>query len=77
MASVDLYSLLSLPKTSAGFTKIKSTVLVSDDGSASPARKTPRLDGDSDSASASRSNKHTGPISIQITGAKGKFIVIR
>ncbi|KAJ7593925.1 Cullin-4B [Mycena floridula] len=69
--ALDLYSLLSLPTTSKGFTKSRpSTRVQESDGSASPARKIARLVGDSDSASASRSSKHTGPIIIQTEGAK-------
>ncbi|KAF5376863.1 hypothetical protein D9615_007286 [Tricholomella constricta] len=64
----DVFTLLTLPKTSNAFTALKSTV--TDDGSASPRRKTARLDTDSDAASASRSNRTrlAGPIKISIIG---------
>ncbi|KAK0231999.1 Cullin-4B [Armillaria nabsnona] len=49
----SVLSLLSLPTSSTGFTEIESNIL--DDGSASPLRKAPRLDTDSDISSAARS----------------------
>ena len=70
----SVFTLLTLPQTSSGFTALRSTVIDSvDDGSASPRIfKTPRLDTDSDSASASRSKHHNarngGPIRMQIIG---------
>ncbi|KIL57743.1 hypothetical protein M378DRAFT_188384 [Amanita muscaria Koide BX008] len=74
MASV--FTLLSLPQTSNGFTSLRPTAVANspDDGSASTSRKVPRLDTDSDSATASRSKVQTqtkvskGPIKIQIIG---------
>src|SRR6266550_5716505 len=70
-----LFSLLSLPQTSNGFTSLRPTA-VNDtlyDASASISRKVPRLDTDSDSATASRPNSKSqqlkaskGPIKIEI-----------
>jgi cullin-4 len=79
MASV--FTLLSLPQTSKGFTALRTTAVANggDDGSASISRKVPRLDTDSDSATASRSkasqtqNKaSTGPIKIEVIGNKNE-----
>jgi cullin-4 len=70
MASV--FTLLSLPKTSNAFTAIKASIVEFDDGQASPRRKTPRLDADSDSASASRRKPLSGPIRVRITGDECK-----
>jgi len=80
MASIS--TLLTLPQTSRGLTELKVTVFETysnDPGSASPRRKVPRLDTDSDSASASRSQaavpgklapgiKKGGPMTIQFDG---------
>ncbi|KAJ3571858.1 hypothetical protein NP233_g3479 [Leucocoprinus birnbaumii] len=80
MASISI--LLTLPKSSKGLTELKDTVSerhTNDNGSASPRRKVPRLDTDSDSASASRSQiaatanlssglNKSGPLTLHITG---------
>lgn len=76
MSSLDVFvfNSLQLPETSSGFKKIKSTVRDLAAGSESPPRKAPRLDLDSDIASASRkhaTSKYTGPITIQINGGHG------
>lgn len=49
----DISTLLDLPVTSSGFTSIKASPTQSLDGS--PPRKAARMEGDSDSGSASRS----------------------
>ncbi|KAG0701950.1 Cullin family-domain-containing protein [Suillus ampliporus] len=75
----DVISLLTFPKTSNAFTAYRSTVVDVDDRSASHPRKTPRLDADSDSGSASRSRDclkgknvdRTGPTKIQVHGFAG------
>jgi cullin 4 len=73
----NIFTLLSLPKTSNAFTDTKSTILGFDDGKASPRRKTPRLDADSDSASASRPPKpFHGSIKIQIIGDERMLLYI-
>ncbi|KAG5641762.1 hypothetical protein DXG03_004274 [Asterophora parasitica] len=67
----DVFTLLTLPNTSNAFTSLRSTTTETlDYGSASPRRKTARLDTDSDAASASRSNRTRpqGPIKIRIIG---------
>ncbi|KAH9947362.1 Cullin-domain-containing protein [Amylocystis lapponica] len=69
----DVFTLLSLPETSKAFTSLSSTVItVAETVSASPPRKTRRLDSDLDSASASRSrrvdNKDSGTIRIKVAG---------
>jgi len=79
---VSISVLLTLPQTSRGFAELKHTVsgtYLSDIGSASPRRKVPRLDTDSDSASASRSqatvaqklapgSKKSGSVTIHFDG---------
>lgn len=70
----DVISLLTFQETSKAFTAHRSTVVDVDDRSASHPRKTPRLDTDSDSGSASRSRDsfkgknvdRAGPIKIQV-----------
>ncbi|KAF8907718.1 Cullin-4B [Gymnopilus junonius] len=69
----SVFELLSLPKTSNGFSSIRPTVLAGslDDGSASPPHKVARLTADSDSASASRpkiAKASIGPIQVQVIG---------
>ncbi|KAF8060763.1 Cullin family-domain-containing protein [Lyophyllum atratum] len=67
----DVFTLLTLPKTSNAFASIRPTVTETlDDGSASPRRKTARRDVDSDAASASRSQRTRvhGPIKIKVIG---------
>jgi hypothetical protein len=64
----NVFTLLSLPKTSNAFTAIKATILDFNDGQASPRRKTHRLDTDSNSASASRPKPLNASIKIHITG---------
>ncbi|KAG6909083.1 hypothetical protein DXG01_002064 [Tephrocybe rancida] len=66
----DVFSLLTLPKTSTAFTALPSSLTETFDGSASPRRKAARLDTDSDAASASRSNntRLNGPIKLSIVG---------
>ncbi|KAG2753458.1 Cullin-domain-containing protein [Suillus brevipes Sb2] len=72
----DVISLLTFPETSKAFTAYRSTVVDVDDRSASHPRKTPRLDADSDSGSASRSRDSVkgknvdrgGPLRIQVHG---------
>jgi len=80
MASISV--LLTLPQTSRGLAELKHTVsqtYLNDTGSASPRRKVPRLDTDSDSASASRSQatiaqklvpglKKSGSVTIHFDG---------
>ncbi|KAL4069083.1 Cullin family-domain-containing protein [Scleroderma citrinum] len=77
----DVFTLLSLPSTSKGFTAHRYAVV--DEGSASSLpRKTPRLDTDSDSGSASRSQDRgkgksvdkDGPLIIQINDFVGKVL---
>jgi hypothetical protein len=77
----DIVTLLTLPKTSQGFTVPRQTILDSeDDGSRSPPRKTARLDDDSASAfSSSRSLRRNeihlrkaGRVRIQILGDSGQ-----
>ncbi|KAG5638980.1 hypothetical protein H0H81_008200 [Sphagnurus paluster] len=69
---MDVYTLLTLPKSSSNaFTSLKSTLVETlDDGSASPRHKNARLDTDSDAASASRSSriKSAGPVRIAVIG---------
>ncbi|KAG1746967.1 Cullin family-domain-containing protein [Suillus lakei] len=75
----DVISLLTFPDTSKAFTAYRSTVVDVDDRSASHPRKTPRLDADSDSGSASRSRdgvkgknvNRAGPVRIQVHGFTG------
>jgi cullin-4 len=75
----DVITLLDLPKTSRGFTALRAVVApVSFDGSTSPPHKTPRLEGDSDSGSASRSRTHgreskEGPITLHVVGELRTF----
>ncbi|KAF8637776.1 hypothetical protein AX17_002585 [Amanita inopinata Kibby_2008] len=73
----SVFTLLSLPQTSKGFTTLRATAVADalDDGSASISRKVPRLDTDSDCATASRSKPPPkpaaatpGPIRIQVFG---------
>jgi len=80
MASISV--LLTLPQTSRGLAELRHTVseiYLNDTGSASPRRKVPRLDTDSDSASASRSQatvaqklvpgfKKSGSVTIHFDG---------
>lgn len=75
----DVINLLTFPDTSKAFTAYRSTVVDVDDRSASHPRKTPRLDADSDSGSASRSRDGAkgknvdrgGPVRIQVHGFTG------
>lgn len=73
----DVVTLLDLPQTSNAFTSLRATVFqLTNDGSASPPRKTARLEGDSDSGSASRSRSHAKEakgslITLQIIGESG------
>jgi len=73
----DVVTLLDLPQTSDAFTSLRATVFqVTNDGSASPPRKTARLEGDSDSGSASRSRSHVkepkeGLVTLYIVGEPG------
>ncbi|KAG1741864.1 Cullin family-domain-containing protein [Suillus paluster] len=77
----DVISLLTFPETSKAFTAYRSTVVDIDDRSASHPRKTPRLDADSDSGSASRSRDYlkgknvdrAGPTKIQVHGFAGSI----
>lgn len=75
----DVVTLLDLPQTSKAFTSLRETVAqVLSDGSASPPHKAARLEGDSDSGSASRSrprNKERkgGLITLQIVGEPCMF----
>lgn len=64
----NVFTLLSLPKTSNAFTATKPTILDFHDGQASPRRNAPNLDAGSDSTSASRPKALNGSIKIQITG---------
>ncbi|KZT09051.1 Cullin-4B [Laetiporus sulphureus 93-53] len=58
----DVFTILSLPKTSDAFSAaFTSSTHVADPGSASPPRKMARLDVDSDSASTSRSRASSRP----------------
>ncbi|KAG2129711.1 Cullin family-domain-containing protein [Suillus bovinus] len=74
----DVISLLTFPDTSKAFTAYRSTV-VDVDNQASHPRKTPRLDADSDSGSASRARDAVkgknvdrgGPVRIQVHGFTG------
>ncbi|KIM81855.1 hypothetical protein PILCRDRAFT_821213 [Piloderma croceum F 1598] len=74
----DVVTLLDLPQTSNAFTSLRATVFqVINDGSASPPRKTARLEGDSDSGSASRSRSHVKEpngsiVTLQIIGESVK-----
>ncbi|KAG2342628.1 Cullin-domain-containing protein [Suillus weaverae] len=78
----DVISLLTFPDTSKAFTAYRSTVVDVDDRSASHPRKTPRLDADSDSGSASRSRDgvkgknvdRDGPVRIQVYGFAGGVV---
>ncbi|KAG1814325.1 Cullin family-domain-containing protein [Suillus subaureus] len=78
----DVISLLTFPDTSKAFTAYRSTVVDVDDRSASHPRKTPRLDADSDSGSASRSRNSVkgknvdrgGPVRIQVHGFTGGVV---
>ncbi|KAH7884113.1 Cullin-4B [Phlebopus sp. FC_14] len=81
----DIITLLTLPKTSHGFTAHRATVVdVTDvEGSASHPHKTPRLDADSDSGSASRSRNHinkrkdverNGPLRIHVQDFTAKAL---
>ncbi|GBE81488.1 hypothetical protein SCP_0312170 [Sparassis crispa] len=71
----DVFTLLTLPKTSNAFTSFAASSSAvssssSESGSASP-RKTPRLAADSDSASAYRSRRHVhseGPVVVRVLG---------
>ena len=83
-----LYSLLSLPKTSDGFTASIPTSLVDsslDGSSESPPHKVPRLNSDNDSASAARSRqahveaslKRQGPVEIEIIGDYSSFLTVQ
>ncbi|KAL0950552.1 hypothetical protein HGRIS_007358 [Hohenbuehelia grisea] len=75
---MDVFTLLSLPKTSAGLSALKTSI--SEAHIDAPAsRKTPRLEADSDSASASRAQagrredvggetRTAGPIQITLVG---------
>lgn len=75
---MNIYSILTLPKTSDGLTCLKPSSLVNAglaDDSGSPPHKVARLSTDLDSASASRSkqsaihsNNSHGPIQIQFVG---------
>ncbi|KAK0449684.1 Cullin-4B [Desarmillaria tabescens] len=65
----SILSLLTLPTSTSGFTDINNNIL--DDGSASPLRKIPRLDSDSDISSAARSKsagRNGGIVNISIIG---------
>ncbi|KAG7447049.1 Cullin-4B [Guyanagaster necrorhizus] len=65
----SILSLLSLPTSATAFTDVESNI--SDDGSASPLRKVPRLDSDSDISSAARSKsagRSGGVVNISIIG---------
>ena len=65
------FTLLTLPKTSNAFTStIRPAIQESQDGSASPRRKTPRLETDSDAPSASRyhRNAFNGSIRVSVIG---------
>ncbi|KAH9836648.1 Cullin-domain-containing protein [Rhodofomes roseus] len=68
----DVFTLLSLPKTSKAFNALPAVGASEREGSASPLHKVPRLDRDSDSASASRSRAGAadagGRITIKISG---------
>lgn len=65
----NVFTLLSLPKTSNAFITTKTTVLDFHDGKASPYQKTSRSDTDqSDPTSVSRPKPWNGPLKIQITG---------
>ncbi|KAK2464856.1 hypothetical protein APHAL10511_002932 [Amanita phalloides] len=72
----NLFSLLSLPKTSKGFTAVRATAVADalDDGSVPISRKVPRLDNDSDSATASRPQPKVsaGPFKIDIIGSRNE-----
>lgn len=77
----DVITILDLPRTSKGFTALKEAAALQSivDGSASPPRKKARLEGDSDSASKSRSGNHekdqTGvPVNLKILGEPGEQI---
>ena len=72
----DVFTLLVLPKTSIAFTStLRPTIQDSQDGSASPRRKTPRLETDSDAPSASRSKRNScnGSIRISVIGDECVF----
>lgn len=72
----DVITLLELPKTSKGFSALKTAVIqIPVDGSASPPRKKARLGDDSDSSSVSRlkppgtgNDRRGGPVILQIAG---------
>ncbi|KAH9920321.1 Cullin-4B [Fomitopsis serialis] len=68
----DVFTLLSLPKTSKAFSALPAVGISEREGSASPLRKVPRLDRDSDSASASRSRAVAadagGRVAIKVLG---------
>ncbi|KAK7469322.1 hypothetical protein VKT23_003803 [Stygiomarasmius scandens] len=68
--TMNVFTLLELPKTSNGLTATRLTATGVEEGSASPLRKVARLDTDLDSASASRSSTTLsgGPVKIQIIG---------
>ncbi|KIJ58771.1 hypothetical protein HYDPIDRAFT_141311 [Hydnomerulius pinastri MD-312] len=85
----DVFKLLTLPKTSKGFTAYRSTVVdatasVTDhhEGSGSHPNKIRRLDADSDSGSASRSRdrlkgkavERNGPLRIQVQDFAAKAL---
>lgn len=62
----DVFSLLTLPKTSTAFTALKTPVTENFDGSASPRRKVARLDTDSDIGS--NHGRVQGSIKLIVTG---------
>lgn len=78
----DVFTLLSFPKSRAFSSYGSPYIEVSTQESHSPPRKTPRLDRDLDSASASRSRGHVikqedesaGPIVITISGLQSTSI---
>lgn len=80
----DVISLLTFSDTSKAFTAYRSTVVDVDNQSASHPRKTPRLDADSDSGSASRSRDSVkgknvdrgGPVRIQVHGFSGLHSIL-
>lgn len=74
----DVFTLLALPQTSAAFTALPTSgTAIAEHGSASPPRKTARLDADSDSASASRSRvpptESRGPVKVKVLGPQSEF----
>ena len=72
--AIDLFSLLSFDDSGDAFSK--PIAAASSDVLSSPVRKIARMEGDSDSASASRaSTVSTGAINIQISGSRRRLVL--